>query len=259
VTTDIAGQTAVVTGSSSGIGRKVAHVLADEGANVVTNSRSQERAERTASKITENGGTALGVEADMSDHAEARALARTAVDEFGSLNIWVNNAGINIRGPAEEISPEDWQRVLDVNLSGYFYGAQAAGRQMIKQGTGGAIIMISSMMGTMGQQHRTPYNTSKGGVNNLVRCLAVEWAQHDIHVNGLAPGDIHTEMVDDAMDELDFTKEEIINRTPLQRWDTTEEMANCVLFFAEADNFVTGEVLTADGGWTAFAWGARDW
>jgi 3-oxoacyl-[acyl-carrier protein] reductase len=258
VTRNIANRTAVVTGSSSGIGRAIAHRFGEEGANVVTNSRAQERAEETAAEIRQKGGTAVGVEADMSNYDDAGALAEAAVEEFGSLDVWVNNAGINIRGPAEEMAPEDWQRVLEVNLTGYFYDAQAAGRQMIEQDGGGSIVMISSMMGSMGQQDRTPYNTSKGGVNNLVRCLAVEWAEHDIHVNGLAPGYIHTEMVEGAMEDVNFTEEDIVRRTPLGRWGTTEEMANCVLFLAEANNFVTGEILTADGGWTSFAWGARD-
>lgn len=254
----LSGQVAVVTGSSAGIGNAIAHRFATEGADVVTNSRSQDRAEAAAAEIQEAGGSAVGVAADMSDHDDAQALAEAAVEEFGHLDVWVNNAGINIRGPAEEMAPEDWQQVIDVNLTGYFFGAQAAGQRMIDRGEGGAIVNVSSMMGEMGQQDRTPYNTSKGGVNNLTRCLAVEWAEHDVFVNALAPGYIHTEMVEGAMDDVDFTEEDVFRRTPLRRWGTTEEMANCALFLAEQNNFVTGEILTADGGWSSFAWGARD-
>jgi 3-oxoacyl-[acyl-carrier protein] reductase len=110
----------------------------------------------------------------------------------------------------------------------------------------------------MGQQGRTPYNTTKGGVNNLTRCLAVEWAEHDIHVNALAPGYIMTEMVEQAQEDAGFDQQDVRDRTPLDRFGTVEEMATCVQFLASGDNFVTGEVLTADGGWTAFGWGCKD-
>lgn len=249
------GRTAVVTGSSSGIGFGIARHLASEGANVVINSRSQERADAAADEIESTAGV-LPLEADVTDHDSLQSLADRTVEEFGSLDIWVNNAGINIRGPAEELSLDDWQTVLDVNLSGTFYGAQVAGNRMIDQGTGGNIINISSMMGEQGQTGRTPYNTSKGGVNNLTRCLAIEWADHDIHVNAVAPGYIQTEMVDDAQDQIGFDTQDVVDRTPLGRYGSVDEVANCVTFLAAGDHFMTGEILHPDGGWLAFGWGS---
>ncbi|MCL7417945.1 MAG: SDR family oxidoreductase, partial [Halalkalicoccus sp.] len=143
-------KTAVVTGSSSGIGFAIAQHLAQEGADVVVNSRSQDRAEDAADEI-DGGDTVLPIEADVTDRSSLQSLADRTLEEFGSLDIWVNNAGINIRGPAEELSLDDWQTVIDVNLTGTFSGAQVAGNRMIDQGTGGSIINISSMMGEQGQ------------------------------------------------------------------------------------------------------------
>jgi 3-oxoacyl-[acyl-carrier protein] reductase len=251
------GQTAIVTGSSKGIGKAVAEAFAAEGANVVTNSRSYDRAAEAAADIEAAGGTALPVETDVSDPDSVAALVDATVGEFGRLDVMVNNAGMTIIGPAEELAPADWQQVIDVDLSGVFYGSQAAGRQLIDQGDGGAIVSVSSMVGSMGLDRRSPYCAAKGGVNNLTRTLAVEWAEHDIHVNALAPGYIKTAITDQSQESAGYTDEDIEKRTPLGRYGTTEEMANCVLFLAARDNFVTGEVLTADGGWTPYAWGSR--
>ncbi|AUV80357.1 short-chain dehydrogenase [Salinigranum rubrum] len=253
-----AARTVVVTGSSRGIGKHIATRFAESGDNVVVCSRTIEDCERVAADLEAEGHSVHPVEVDVSDKESVENLVDETVEEFGRLDVLVNNAGINIRGPAEEMSAEDWQTVLDVNLTGVFYCAQAAGKQMIAQGDGGSIVNISSMMGSMGQQDRTPYNTTKGGVNNLTRCLAVEWAEHDIHVNALAPGYIMTEMVEQAQEDAGFDQQDVRDRTPLDRFGTVEEMANCVQFLASGDNFVTGEVLTADGGWTAFGWGCKD-
>lgn len=253
----IEGKTAVITGSSAGIGRAIAEDLADHGARVVTNSRSAERAEDAAAAIRADGGEAVGVAADVTDRESVGELVDAAVEEFGSVDVMVNNAGINVRGPAEELSPEDWQRVLDVDLTGAFYGAQAAAVRMIEQGDGGQIINVASMMGEMGLGERAPYCAAKGGVINLTRVLAVEWAEHDIYVNALSPGYIKTEMVAEAQDQVDFTERDVRNRTPLDRFGTPEEMARVVRFLAAGGHFMTGENVTADGGWTAFAWGSR--
>lgn len=257
MSTTLDGQTAVVTGSSSGIGLGIAREFASRDANVVVNSRSQERAAAAADEITAGTGSVVPIEADVTDADSLQSLVEQTVSEFGSLDIWVNNAGINIRGPAEEMSIDDWQQVIDVNLTGTFLGAKLAGKRMIEQDTGGSIINISSMMGEQGQTGRTPYNTSKGGVNNLTRCLAVEWAEHDIQVNAIAPGYIRTEMVSDAQDQIGFDEEDVVDRTPLGRFGTVEEVANCVAFLAEKEHFMTGEILHPDGGWLSFGWGSK--
>lgn len=167
----------------------------------------------------------------------------------------VNNAAIQRRGHTEEMSLADWHRVIDVNLHGVYYGSRAAGREMIASGTEGSIVNVSSIMGERGRRNpgRTPYNTAKGAVNNLTRNLAVEWAEHDITVNAIAPGYIKTEKTEESLPDVPFSTEDVVERTPLGRWGTPKEMAHCVAFLAGGDHFVTGEILHADGGWTSLA------
>ena len=152
------GETAIVTGSSKGIGKEIATAFAREGANVVTNSRSDDRAAAAAAEIREDveGASILAVECDVTEPESVSALVDATVEEFGALDVMVNNAGMTIVDPAEEQSPESWQRVIDVDLSGVFYGSQAAGQQMIERGTGGAVVNVSSMMGRMGLGGRAP-------------------------------------------------------------------------------------------------------
>lgn len=247
--------TVIVTGSSQGIGKALAERFAAEGANVVTNSRDESRAAAAAEEIVDDGGTAVGIGADMSDRTEVQALVDRAVEEFGSLDVMINNAGNTVIGPALEMDPDDWQHVIDVNLTGVFFGMQAAGRQLAEQGTGGQIINISSMISKQGFAQRAPYCASKAGVNNLTRVLAVELAEHDVHVNALAPGFVRTEITEQTQDAAGYTDEDVRKRAPLGRFGTTEEIANCVQFLAGGDHYLTGEVLRADGGWMANAWG----
>jgi len=186
--TTLSDQTAVVTGASKGIGMGIAERFADEGANVVVNSRSEERAEDAAAEIAAetDGGDVVGTAADVSEYGDVEDLIEGAVAEFGRLDVMVNNAGITDIGPAEEFDPEQWRRVIDVDLTGAFFGAQVAGRRMIEEDEGGAILNVSSMMGEMGFALRAPYCAAKGGLDNLTRTLAVEWADHGIAVNRMS-------------------------------------------------------------------------
>jgi 3-oxoacyl-[acyl-carrier protein] reductase len=268
------GKTAIITGSSSGIGEGIARRFADEGASVVTNSRSLERAEATAKSIREAGNTAVAAEADVSEKADVEALVDAAIDEFGSLDVMVNNAGISHIDPVLEMPEEEWRRVIDVNLTGPFFGSQVAGERMAEGGDGGQIINISSIFGSIGVQGRAPYNASKGGLNNLTRNLAVELAEYDVGVNALAPGFIKTALDEQTREEKEgedgtvdrsdrpwprygYEDEDIRDRVPLDRFGSTEEMANCATFLAEGDHYMTGEVMHADGGWLAFGWGSK--
>jgi len=250
---DISGQTAIVTGASKGIGKAIAERFVDEGANVVVNSRSQERADEAAANIASDG-SAVGIAADVSDYDEVKGLVDGAVEKFGSVDIMVNNAGITNIGPAEELTPEEWREVIDVDLNGVFFGSQVAGQQMIEQGDSGAILNISSMMGDMGFKMRSPYCAAKGGVNNLTQTLAVEWADYDISVNALAPGFIYTDITDQTQDSAGYTDEDVRKRTPMDRYGSLDEMTECALFLVSHDNYVTGEILNADGGFSADAW-----
>jgi 3-oxoacyl-[acyl-carrier protein] reductase len=269
------GKTAVVTGSSSGIGEGIAERFAEEGASVVTNSRSLERAEATAESIRGAGGTAVAAEADVSEKPEVEALVDAAVEAFGSIDVMVNNAGVSHIAPALEMPEEEWRRVVDVNLTGPFFGSQVAGERMAEGGDGGQIINVSSIFGSIGVQGRAPYNASKGGLNNLTRCLAVELAEHDVGVNALAPGFIKTALDEQTREEQEgdeaedadrsdrpwprygYEDRDIRDRAPLGRFGTVEEMANCATFLAAGDHYMTGEVMHADGGWLAFGWGSK--
>lgn len=253
---DLTDQTAIVTGASRGIGNAIAERFAQEGANVVVNSRSTERAEAAAADISGHGDT-VGIAADVSNYEEVESLVDGAVRQFGSVDIMVNNAGITNIGPAEEFDPQEWREVIDVDLNGVFFGSQAASRQMIDQDSGGAILNISSIMGEMGYHMRAPYCAAKGAVNNLTRTLAVEWADHDISVNALAPGFIYTDIVEQTQDSAGYTDEDIQKRTPMDRYGSLDEMTECALFLVSGENYVTGEVLTADGGFSADAWRYR--
>jgi 3-oxoacyl-[acyl-carrier protein] reductase len=255
----LSGKTAIVTGSSKGIGKGIAEHFASRGANVVVNSRSEERAAVAAAEIAdETDGEAIPVAADVTDEDAMSALVETTVEQFGALDVMVNNAGITTIGPAETFDVDEFRRIVDVNLTGTFVGSKVAGKQFIDQGEGGAILNISSLMSTRGLHRRSPYCSSKAGVNNLTRTLAVEWAEHDVHVNALAPGYIWTEITDQTQGSAGYTDDDIRDRTPLGRFGTVEEMAECAEFLTSTNNFVTGEVLYADGGWKAYAWGAGD-
>lgn len=250
---DISGQTAIVTGASKGIGKAIAERFVDEGANAVVNSRSQKRADEAAADIASDG-SAVGIAADMSEYEDVEALVDGAVEEFGSVDIMINNAGITNIGPAEELGPEEWREVIDVDLNGVFFGSQVAGQRMIEQGDGGAILNISSMMGDMGFKMRSPYCAAKGGVNNLTQTLAVEWADYDISVNALAPGFIYTDITDQTQDSAGYTDKDVRKRTPMNRYGSLNEMTECALFLVSHDNYITGEILNADGGFSADAW-----
>ncbi|MGQ3413831.1 SDR family NAD(P)-dependent oxidoreductase [Natrinema versiforme] len=249
------GEAAIVTGASRGIGSGIATELADRGASVVVNYRSsEERAEAVVDEITDTGGEAVAVQADVSDEDDVAAMVEATVDRYGSLDVMVNNAGMTTLGPAEEINLDDWRRVIDVDLTGVFIGCQAAGHQMLSQPDGGSIVNVASMMGEMGFHMRAPYCAAKAGVINLTRTLAVEWATEDVTVNALAPGFIKTDITDQTQGSAGYTDDDIRRRTPMARYGTVQEMANCVGFLAQGDTYVTGEVLCADGGWTSDAW-----
>ncbi len=183
------GKVAVVTGSRGGIGRAIAEAFAAEGAAVVVNSRDQARADAVVVALTASGHKAMAFPADIRDPVRVKAMA-AAAERFGRLDIWVNNAGVNVIRPAAELSVEDWKRVIDTNLNGCFYGSQAAARFMLAQKSGG-IIQIGSVFGELGLPTRTPYTTAKHGLVGMTKALAGEWAQENVRVVCLEPGYIH--------------------------------------------------------------------
>lgn len=252
------GRVAIVTGSSMGIGEGIAAEYLAEGAKVVINSRDQGRAEATAAKLRAKGYTdVIAIAADTADRAAVFAMVDEAVQHWGRLDILVNNAGISAIAPSEDLPAEQWQRTIDVNLSGCFWASQAAAKKMIPQRRGN-IIMISSAYGHVGVRNRAAYVSTKHALLGLTKGLASEWAQHNIRVNCLSPGYIWTplEVRDAEAGISDYTQEEIKRRTPMARYGTAEECAKAALFLASDDSsYTSGSALLVDGGWVAYgAW-----
>ena len=248
------GKIAVVTGAGSGLGLATAHALAAESIAVaVTELPSRiDRAEATAESITAQGGNAFSVALDVISLESIEAAVNHIVDREGHLDILVNNAGLNIAKPAFDVTEDDWDRVVDVNLKGLFFMAQAAGRAMRDQSPpGGVIVNISSIMGLVGYYNRAAYCSSKAGVVNLTRVLAIEWAEHNIRVNAVCPTFVETELNRHLFADASF-RDEILSRTPLRRLGTPEDVAAAVVFLASpAASLITGHALATDGGWTA--------
>ncbi len=246
------GMTALVTGGGSGIGQATARALSAAGAHVIVTELPDrlERARATVSDLEGGGGSTLAL--DVRNLESVRDCVRAAVQVNGRLDILVNNAGINVRQPAFEVTEEAWDLVLDTNLKGLFFMAQSAGRVMRDQDPhGGSIINISSIMGLVGYYDRAAYCTSKAGVVNLSRVLAVEWAQHQIQVNAVCPTFVETPLTK-VMFENEAIKTDILGRTPAGRLATPEEVAAAVVFLAgPSARMITGAALTIDGGWTA--------
>lgn len=243
----LAGKSAVVTGSSGGLGRAIAEAFAAEGASVVINSRDLARAQAVADQLPR----AIAVEADIQHPEQARALAEAAVTAFGRLDVWVNNAGVNAIGPSVDMDPADWRRVIDTNLNGCFFGSQAAARLMLPQKSG-VIIQVGSIFGEVGLATRAPYTTAKHGLVGMTRALAAEWARDNVRVVCLEPGYIAAGLGLKGQELGVFTAAEIEGRTPMRRFGRPEELAAVAVFLASDEaGFLTGTSVTVDGGWTA--------
>ena len=243
------GDVAVVTGAARGLGRAIATAFVEEGAQTVLADISA-AVHETAAAL---GPRAHSFVADVTKPAECEALADFAKSRCGGLDMLVCNAAIDIPGDAVALEERTWDRVLDVNLKGYFLCAQAAGRAMIAQGRAGSIVMISSFAATHAVSGIIAYNAAKGGVNQLVRTLALEWASAGIRVNAVAPGYLMNVMQGmEAVHSEPATEERIIRHTPLGRRARLEEIAAPVLFLSSrAASYITGSILAADGGYTA--------
>ena len=247
------GKVAVVTGSSGGIGRAIAYEFGREGASVVINSRDAERAGAAAAAMERDGLQATAFAADIRDPVQARALASTAVERFGRLDVWVNNAGINVIKPALELEPHEWTQVIDTNLSGCLYGAQAAARHMVPQKSG-VIIQIGSIIGEVGLPRRVPYTAAKHGLIGLTKVLGAEWAKDNVRVVCLDPGYIRAGLgVKSQTRGGAFTAADIERRTPMGRFGEAVEVARVAVFLASDDaSYITGSHITVDGGWVAY-------
>jgi glucose 1-dehydrogenase len=240
---------AVITGSDSGIGRAIAIEFAREGATVVVNyAHSQQKAEDTLQEIKKNNGKAIVVQADVSQYQQVAHLIQQTVQQFNRLDIMVNNAGMEIHSPFLEETEENFDRVVSVDLKGAFFGAQLAAREMVKRKTAGRIINISSVHEDLPMPGNVPYCCAKGGMRMLARTICLELAPHNITVNNIGPGAVHTPIDRDV--EADPEKmAALLKEIPLHRMAQPEEVAKLALYLAsDAAAYVTGATYFIDGG-----------
>ncbi len=240
---------AIVTGSSQGIGRAIALAFAREGAAVTVDYRSHaEEAEEVVGLIEGSGGRALAVKADVSVPADVEGLVGGAVEEFGRLDVMVNNAGVEQKMPFIETPLEVWNRIMAVNLTGAWLGCQEAARRMVEGGEGGRIINVSSVHEDKPMPTNSPYCAAKGGLRMLMRTIAVELAPHGITVNNIAPGAIETPINENLADNPDQMKE-LLSEIPLGRIGQPEEVAELAAYLAsDGASYVTGSTFVIDGG-----------
>jgi NAD(P)-dependent dehydrogenase (short-subunit alcohol dehydrogenase family) len=244
---------ALVTGASRGIGKAIALALAGEGADVALNcSKSVAEAEGVAREIEALGRRATVVQADVANKAAVNEMIQKVVAGFGRIDILVNNAGMSVVGASAELEESRWRRGIDVMLTGVFFCSQAAGKEMIKQGSG-KIINIASVNGIGAFPERACYGSAKAGVMQLTRTLGCEWARYNINVNAIAPGYTKTQLVEDLLAKGVIDESELAGRTPAGRLGDCEEMADAVIFLAsEQSKYIVGQTIVVDGGWTAY-------
>lgn len=248
---DLTGRVAIMTGAGRGLGRTMALALAAAGADLALASRTTPELESLVEEIEALGRRAIAVPTDITSPEACEALVAAAVERLGRLDILVNNAGTNVRKAALEITPDEYDFVIQTNLKGYFNGARAAGRRFVEQGSG-KVINVSSILGSVALPNQAAYASSKGAIDQLTKVLAIEWATANVQVNGLAPTYFETDLTRPLYDDPE-RKAFIEERTPMGRWGQPHELAGAVIFLAgDASNFVTGQTILVDGGWTAW-------
>jgi 2-deoxy-D-gluconate 3-dehydrogenase len=247
---DLTGRVAIVTGGNGGIGLGMATGLAEAGATIVIAARDQKKSAEAAEKLQKLGARVATVEVDVKDQDSVKRMVQATLDRFQRVDILVANAGVNIRKPPQEMSAEEWQAVLDVNLNGPFFCAQAVFPAMKAQG-GGKIITIGSMTSIFGVPFAPAYSATKGGVVQLTRSLATAWAKDNIQVNCVLPGWIDTDLTRQARKQVEGLHERIEARTPAGRWGDPKDFAGIAVFLAsQASDFITGAAIPVDGGYS---------
>jgi NAD(P)-dependent dehydrogenase (short-subunit alcohol dehydrogenase family) len=243
---DLAGRTALVTGASSGFGRRFAHVLAEAGTHVAVTARSLGRLEPIANEFAGSGGDPVLLEMEVRDRASVRDAVQAAVAALGHVDVLVNNAGIALTRDSLELTEQDWDDVLDTNLHGAWFVAQAVARTMATRGQG-SIINVASVLGVRGSGRVTPYVVSKHGLIGLTRALAVDMARHGVRVNALAPGYFVTELTAGFLESK--YGQSIVQRIPMRRFGELSDLDGPLLLLAsDAGLYLTGAVVPVDGG-----------
>lgn len=241
-------KSAIITGATKGIGQAIAEEYAKEGAKVVLAGRSKNLGEDAAQAIASQGFDAVFVKCDVSQSIQVKRLVENAVERFGRIDIMVSNAGINNRAEFLDVKEEEWDRVIAVNLKGVFLCGQMAAKQMVKQGNGGVIINMSSVMGVLGLKDQVAYTASKGGINQLTKSMGLGLIQYGIRVNAIGPGAVNTEL----MKRVGHNKKlmaGILKRTPIGRVAECSEIGRVAVFLASDDaSFIVGQTIYPDGG-----------
>jgi len=244
---ELRGKVGVVIGGTSGIGRAIARGMAEAGADVVPTSRRMEQVEAAAKEIEERGCRSLRITSDVSDRSSLQRVLDESVKAFGKVDILVNSAGRTKRAPTLEFSEEDWNDILETNLTGTLRACQVFGRHMLSREYG-SIINIASLSSFVALYEVAAYSASKAAVASLTKSLAIEWSPHGVRVNAIAPGVFRTALNTKLLDETERGRE-FLTRTPMRRFGNVEELAGAAIFLAsDAASFVNGEVLVVDGG-----------
>jgi NAD(P)-dependent dehydrogenase (short-subunit alcohol dehydrogenase family) len=246
---DLSGRVAMVTGATRGLGESAALALAKAGADVAVCGRNQDDLDRVSRAIGGLGRSSQGFSLDVLNKSKVQATVAEIMERFGRIDILVNNAGVNHRQPVLEYPEEAWDLIIDTNLKGYFLVAQAVAPQMISRGYG-KLINMSSILGTVGLPGQVAYASSKGGVDQMTKVMALEWAKQGVRVNAIGPTYFETDLVKQLRNDperFNFINE----RTPMGRWGYPHELEGLVIFLAsQASDFITGQTIYIDGGWT---------
>ncbi len=242
------GRRAFITGGSRGIGFGIARAFVEAGADVILVSRSKDGLEKARNELAPSGRNIRTVAFDMNRTDEIDTFYTNVVQETGGIDILVNNAGGTRRGPAESISADDWQFVINLNLTAVFKLSQAFAKERIQSRRKGKIINIASLMSELVRTNNAPYAASKGGIRQLTKSLAIDWAKYNINVNAIGPGYIRTELTRTLWEDKDFDQW-VVGRTPMARWGYPEDLAFTAVFLAaSASDFITGQIIYVDGG-----------
>jgi len=248
---DLTGKCAVITGGSRGLGYAMAAGLASAGADLILVNRNEQEGVNAAKQLEQDFGTkVISYVADITSQSETVAMAEAAYNTFGKIDILINSAGINIRGAIDEVSLDDFNKVMNVNVNGTWLSCKAVIPFMKKTGSG-RIINLASTLGLIGMADRTPYTASKGAIVNMTRALAIELAPFHINVNAICPGPFLTAM-NIPIKDSEEAKKNVLGATALGRWAELQEIQGAAIFLAsDASSYMVGSILTVDGGWTA--------
>ena len=241
------GKTALITGSSQGLGLMFAKILGSAGARVILNGRDEEKLLGAADELRSSGIETFIAPFDITKKEQVADAVEKIGKDIGDIHILFNNAGVQRRMPLEDFNEKDWDDIMDVNMKGAFLTSQQVVKGMIRNHAG-KIVNICSMQSELGRQNITPYAASKGGIRMMTRGMAVEWAKHNIQVNGIGPGYFITKMTKPLADDEKFSSW-LCARTPANRWGLPEELAGAVLLLSsEASSFINGQIIYVDGG-----------